>query len=88
SRNIFRWLIRNTSYSRILSVGLVQEREWLFAKAEAAKLTREIIAGYLSINIYGFSLADVAYSYKKAFISDKALNLLDDNDLSTLSKYN
>ncbi|ALK93659.1 sugar transferase [Francisella tularensis] len=88
SRNIFRWLIRNTSYSRILIVGLDQEREWLFAKAEAAKLPREIIAGYLSINIDGFSLADVAYSYKKAFISDKALKLLADNDLSTLSKYN
>ncbi|MDE4955381.1 sugar transferase, partial [Francisella tularensis subsp. holarctica] len=55
SRNIFRWLIRNSSYSRILIVGLDQEREWLFAKAEDAKLPREIIAGYLSINIDGFS---------------------------------
>ncbi|APD50318.1 sugar transferase [Francisella hispaniensis] len=88
SRNLFRWLIRNTSYSKILIIGLDQEREWLFAKAATAKLPREIIAGYLSININGFSLADVAYSYKKAFISDKALKLLADNDLSILSKYN
>ncbi|AXH29625.1 sugar transferase [Francisella opportunistica] len=88
SRNIFRWLIRNTIYSKILIIGLEQEQEWLFAKAEAVKLPREIIAGYLSIDNEGLSLADVAYSYKKAFISDKALQLLDDNDLSILSKYN
>ncbi|MDE4959640.1 sugar transferase, partial [Francisella tularensis subsp. holarctica] len=43
---------------------------------------------YLSINIEGFSLGDVAFRYKKAFISDKALKLLADNDLSTLSNYN
>ncbi|MFV9931201.1 MAG: hypothetical protein AB8V03_05650 [Francisella endosymbiont of Hyalomma asiaticum] len=30
----------------------------------------------------------MAYSYTKAFISDKALKLLDDNDLLILSKYN
>ncbi|MDE4988494.1 sugar transferase, partial [Francisella tularensis subsp. holarctica] len=41
-----------------------------------------------SINIDCFSLADVSFSYKKAFISDKALTLLADIDLSTLSKYN
>ncbi|MDE4986412.1 sugar transferase, partial [Francisella tularensis subsp. holarctica] len=40
SRNFFRWLIRNTSYSRILFVGLDQEREWLVAKAEAAMFPR------------------------------------------------
>lgn len=68
SRNIFRWLIRNTIYSKILIIGLEQEQEWLFAKAEAVKLPREIIAGYLSIDNEGLSLADVAYSYKKAFI--------------------
>lgn len=88
SRNIFRWLIRNTIYSKILIIGLDQEQEWLCAKAETTKLPREIIAGYLSKDIDGFSLADVAYSYRKAFISDKALKLLDDNDLSILSKYN
>ncbi|MDE4978501.1 sugar transferase, partial [Francisella tularensis subsp. holarctica] len=66
SLNIFRWLIINTSYSRILIVGLDKEREWLFAKAEAAKLPREIIAGYLIINKDGISLADVAYRNKKA----------------------
>ncbi|MDE5024870.1 sugar transferase, partial [Francisella tularensis subsp. holarctica] len=76
-----------TCFSRILIVGLDQEREWLFAIAVADKLPREIIAGYLSINIYGFSLADVAYSYIKSFNSDNALKLLDDNHLSTLRKY-
>ncbi|MFV9924534.1 MAG: sugar transferase [Francisella endosymbiont of Hyalomma scupense] len=88
SRNIFRWLIRNTIYSKILIIGLDREQEWLCAKAETTKLPREIIAGYLSIDIDGFNLADVAYSYTKAFISDKALKLLDDNDLLILSKYN
>ena len=86
SRNIFRWLIRNTIYSKILIIGLDREQEWLCAKIETTKLPREIIAGYLSIDIDGFSLADVVYSYTKAFISDKALKLLDDNDLLILKQ--
>ena len=37
---IFRWLIRNTIYSKILIIGLDREQEWLCAKTETTKLPR------------------------------------------------
>ncbi|AJI57434.1 exopolysaccharide biosynthesis polyprenyl glycosylphosphotransferase family protein [Francisella philomiragia] len=87
-RIYFRSLMRRTIYNKVLVIGQNNEQDWLFNKAVSSKLPNEIIHGYLSIDVVGLKLADIIKSYTKVFVSDKALKLLDDNDLSLLSQCN
>ncbi|WP_407877952.1 sugar transferase [Francisella sciaenopsi] len=87
-RIYFRKLMRKTIYNNILVIGQDNEQDWLFDKAMCSKLPNEMINGYLSIDVKGLKLAEIIKSYTKVFVSDKALKLLDDNDLSLLSQCN
>lgn len=87
-RIYFRKLMRKTIYNNILIIGQNDEQNWLFDKAMCSKLPNEMINGYLSIDVKGLKLTEIIKSYSKVFVSDKALKLLDDNDLSLLSQYN
>ncbi|MBY7733848.1 sugar transferase [Francisella philomiragia] len=87
-RIYFRKLMRKTIYNNILVIGQDDEQDWLFDKAMCSKLPNEMINGYLSIDVKGLKLAEIIKSYTKVFVSDKALKLLDDNDLSLLSQCN
>ncbi|GMN90251.1 hypothetical protein fsci_17390 [Francisella sciaenopsi] len=80
--------MRKTIYNNILVIGQDNEQDWLFDKAMCSKLPNEMINGYLSIDVKGLKLAEIIKSYTKVFVSDKALKLLDDNDLSLLSQCN
>lgn len=80
--------MRRTIYNKVLVIGQNNEQDWLLNKAVSSKLPNEIIHGYLSIDVVGLKLADIIKSYTKVFVSDKALKLLDDNDLSLLSQCN
>lgn len=87
-RVYFRRLMRNTIYNSVLIIGCHGEQDWLFDKAMHSKLPNETVKGYLCIDMDGLTLVDIIKSYTKVFISDKALKLLADNDLSLLSHCN
>ncbi|API87083.1 sugar transferase [Francisella uliginis] len=88
SRVFFRCLMRRAIENSILVLGLAEERGWMFKKTEDCKLPKEVVAGYLSLDVKGVNLSDIIDGYTKVFISDKGLKRMPDSDLSLLSKYN
>ncbi|QLE78521.1 sugar transferase [Francisella sp. Scap27] len=88
TRVFFRSLIRKTIYNNILLIGLSDEQQWIFEKAESSKLPKEKLGGYFEVDNDGYDLETIVSQYTKAFISDKALKIMTDDDLACLSQNN
>ena len=87
-RVLFRSLSRKKICGNLLIIGLEKDRDWLFEKAQKAKLPKELVKGYFSICKSGYRLDDVINGYSKIFISDKALKMMSDGNLSILTQSN
>ena len=87
-RILFRKMSRKAIYNNILVIGSEEEKDWLFKKAMMTKLPNEKVKGYYIVTGLSTELVDIIQSYTKAFISDNALKVLTDAELSSFSENN